>query len=145
MEYQPSFFSKFQINKLGEFISRQYNIYLNEIQNSTDPLIEYLKALGGTVKQCDPSEIEKNGSDLKISDGKFEILCSNSSAPLKNRFIIAHNIGHYILHTKFGETKGKFPEKISSRLESEASWFALGLLLPKKKLRLYGNTKKIHG
>ncbi|MDF3057506.1 MAG: hypothetical protein K0R17_1721 [Rariglobus sp.] len=61
----------------------------------------------------------------------FTINLSPLSGGKRRRFTIAHEIGHYILHTQFGKIR---PVKItrdgSNRLEWEANWFAAGFLMP---------------
>lgn len=65
----------------------------------------------------------------------FDILLSPHTGILRDRFTIAHELGHYFLHSQQGEIP-----LIAARLESdlaewEANWFAAGFLMPEVKVR----------
>lgn len=59
----------------------------------------------------------------------FDIIIPNYTGPLRDRFTIAHELGHYILH-KPHEESWAARSGDSDRLEWEANWFAAGFLMP---------------
>ena len=75
---------------------------------------------------------EEHKESIKI-DGKrdFKIYLPFHSSPLRDRFTIAHELGHYILHSRLaGVEKLKATRSGHGRVEWEANWFAAGLLMP---------------
>lgn len=68
--------------------------------------------------------------------GKFTIRLMWSDGPLRHRFTIAHELGHYFLHSR----QGKIPlvagrDGTSRRVEWEANWFAAAFLMPEAAFR----------
>lgn len=59
----------------------------------------------------------------------FDIIIPNFTGPLRDRFTIAHELGHYILH-KPHEKSWAARSGEPDRLEWEANWFAAGFLMP---------------
>ena len=75
--------------------------------------------------------IEKNG------DNKVRIYVNMDNAPVRRRFTIAHELGHYFLHHK-DKKELKYIDLRSTRRtkeEVEANKFAAELLMPEKELR----------
>jgi hypothetical protein len=61
-------------------------------------------------------------------------------SPLANgrrrRFTIAHELGHYILHSRLGKVAPlKITRDGTGRVEWEANWFAAGFLMPETEFR----------
>ena len=63
--------------------------------------------------------------------GDFDIVLPQFTSPLRDRFTIGHELGHYFLHSRQGERPLVAYRQGSGRLEWEANWFAAGLLMPK--------------
>lgn len=113
----------------------------------------FVKKLGGTVTYVDLSDtaIEDTGAIIIESRHKFEILLSNFTSRVRNRFTIAHELGHYFLHYPILARKNcqmTAPRYGNGREELEANWFAAGLLMPRSvfseaKAALGGNTSAI--
>ena len=85
----------------------------------------------------DTMDIAKSGS-LSCVDGKW-IMCINSSHnPKRQRFTMAHELGHYILHKgkniEFVDTTFFRSDEMDS-IEYNACEFASRLLMPEDKLR----------
>lgn len=85
----------------------------------------------------DTMDIAKSGS-LSCVDGKW-IMCINSSHnPKRQRFTMAHELGHYILHRgkniEFVDTTFFRSDEMDS-IEYIANEFASRLLMPEDKLR----------
>lgn len=94
--------------------------------------------LGGTVEYQDVLSVDetKDGSILIDGVRDFKIFVPDYVSFERNRFTIAHELGHYVLHYIAQELKG---EKVKAarasgpnqeRAEREADWFAAALLMP---------------
>lgn len=93
----------------------------------------------------DTMDIAKSGS-LSCVDGKW-IMCINSSHnPKRQRFTMAHELGHYILHKgkniEFVDTTFFRSDEMDS-IEYSANEFASRLLMPEDKLRKLIDEDKI--
>jgi Zn-dependent peptidase ImmA (M78 family) len=65
----------------------------------------------------------------------YEIHVNNTDAPVRQRFTVAHEIAHYLLHRDQIGTDGitdsiLYRSKLSDRTEAEANKLAAALLLP---------------
>jgi len=69
-------------------------------------------------------------NDFEIVANDFEIIDNESAREHKYRFALAHELGHYFLHSNQGEKPLIAIRFDSGRLEWEANWFAAGLLIP---------------
>lgn len=97
--------------------------------------LEYLAALdsvGGV-----------DGSLFVEGPSEFRILISAFTGPERDRFTIAHELGHYVLHSDMGKTRIVASRFGSDRVEWEANWFAAAFLMPERDFRVacakYGN------
>lgn len=98
-----------------------------------------LTALGGRLAYKDFWDINSTDSGSIRVDGPadFEIFVSSTTSGARDRFTIAHEIGHYILHYLYPRTQGKTIDKMyatrygSEREEWEANWFAASFLMPR--------------
>lgn len=80
---------------------------------------------------------EEAGS-LEVYPGEkpaFLIRLSAFAGNRRNRFTIAHELGHYFLHSKGGKARIRVARAGSGRIEWEANWFAGAFLLPEKQFR----------
>lgn len=71
----------------------------------------------------------------RVEDGKYEIKVNVADAPVRQRFTVAHEIGHFLLHLDDITGDGikdtvLFRSKLSDRKEAEANKMAAILLLP---------------
>jgi Zn-dependent peptidase ImmA (M78 family) len=88
--------------------------------------------LGGKVHYQDIEEwIEENGSIFVHGEHDFDILLPHYTSPLRDRFTVAHELGHYFLHSDQGAEPIIAYRRGSTRIEWEANWFAAALLMPK--------------
>jgi len=102
-----------------------------------DPLssniVDFVRSLGGTVAiEHDLTKLDTAGGSIQIDGpGKFTISISPLSSTTRDRFTIAHEIGHYVLHSRFGKLTGELRRDLSnSEIEWEANWFAAAFLMP---------------
>ncbi|BFM05760.1 ImmA/IrrE family metallo-endopeptidase [Halioxenophilus aromaticivorans] len=104
-----------------------------------DPIM-VARDMGCEVEPIDPftSEFDRepNCSGMAYLDrGVKYIKYSASESPLRQRFTVAHELGHHLLgHVKkgmkFRDTPNEFRASVSSREEREANVFAAELLMP---------------
>jgi hypothetical protein len=92
--------------------------------------------LGGRIKHDAWDSTRQTGFIEVSGPGNFCISLSPLASGQRRRFTIAHEIGHYILHTRNGQIH---PVTItrdgSDRLEWEANWFAAGFLMPAREFK----------
>lgn len=106
-----------------------------------DDIDSLVRRIGGKVKMQNTlfDDPEKSGSLLVHAADHFEIIVPAHTSPTRDRFTIAHELGHYFLHYLW--RKRSVPtmsdqmialRKGSDRVEWEANWFAAGFLMPEK-------------
>jgi len=128
-------FFKESIYKLGEDIAKQLDYERNgEIESAID------KA-GGTIEYRDPWDLEGGDSGSVVIEklGKFIIYISTYTSANRDRFTVAHELGHYVLHYLIPSKKDDSQlgtmtctRAGEGRVEWEANWFAAGFLMPKQ-------------
>lgn len=130
---EPTFISRKDIESFSEQISEEFN--LTDFSSGEDPLTQFVKNLGGRIHYQNPSDfITSEAGSIKVwGQNDFDIYLSTFSGPLRDRFTIAHELGHYFLHSRQGEVPLRATRKGSGQLEWEANWFAASLLMPSKK------------
>lgn len=119
-------------------IERKAQLIVRELGNDEIPVNVKLIArkLKVTIGETELPE-ETSGVIQKVEGGNSTILVNNSHAKVRQRFTIAHELGHFILSTKSGiyvDKKIFFRDsryKPASDLEEiEANIFAAELLMP---------------
>lgn len=94
--------------------------------------------LGVRVLKAPPTHGGLSGAFL-VSNGQPIILYNGADADLRQRFTIAHELGHFILHSRPGEAKVLFRDDRSSEgtriPEIQANAFAAALLMPEPLVR----------
>jgi Zn-dependent peptidase ImmA (M78 family) len=93
---------------------------------------------------CKPLDAEVSGALVPLDAGKYAILVNASQASVRQRFTIAHELGHLILHeytSPHADRVFRFRDAQSSQgvavEEIEANQFASELLMPKSLLLEY--------
>jgi hypothetical protein len=101
--------------------------------------------LGGTIQYLAALDSVDgvDGSLFVEGPGRFRILVSAFTGPERDRFTIAHELGHYVLHSGLGKSRIRAARFGSERVEWEANWFAAAFLMPERDFRSacakYGN------
>lgn len=97
-----------------------------------------VKKLGGRIEFLAWEDWLTHSHDTITIDGprEFTIRLMWSDGPLRHRFTIAHELGHYFLHSQ----QGKLPmvagrDGTNRRVEWEANWFAAAFLMPEPAFR----------
>ena len=99
--------------------------------------------LGGKIRMQDVLDFnhQASGSIRVEGQGDFQIFLAAHTGPTRDRFTIAHELGHYFLHFIYPNQTGRAVEKLeaerygSGRVEWEANWFAAGFLMPTIQFR----------
>lgn len=127
--------SKAAIEEYAERLSIKHELTAFA-ENDNDPLLNFVAALGGSVNYEDPDDIvrHEDGSIVVHEPCHFDIYLSRFTGLLRDRFTVAHELGHYFLHSAQGETPLKATRKGTGPHEWEANWFAASLLMPKEQV-----------
>ncbi|MGN7610809.1 ImmA/IrrE family metallo-endopeptidase [Magnetococcales bacterium HHB-1] len=135
METQPkaSGFTKRSIYKLGAKIAKQLNYAPN------GDIVKAIDQAGGRIKYKDPWDFKEGDSGSVVIESRrnFTIFLSTYTSASRDRFTVAHELGHYVLHYLIPEKEeGKSLGRMvctragTGRIEWEANWFAAGFLMP---------------
>lgn len=103
--------------------------------NGGAPLPPIVHKLGGRIiyqsfdKLVDASILVRGLRD-------FDIFLPDETSPTRDRFSIAHELGHYVLHFPINGQQPMMAHRFGSdRVEWEANWFAAGFLMPADNFR----------
>jgi predicted transcriptional regulator len=89
----------------------------------------------GIQMRMEPMPGEESGCLKKEKSGKWVMTVNSLQHPHRQRFTIAHELGHFIKHTIVKESfvdTTFFRNEESNQMEHEANKFAAELLMPKK-------------
>ncbi|WP_232676736.1 ImmA/IrrE family metallo-endopeptidase [Nocardioides sp. R-C-SC26] len=117
------------IRSYAERIGEHHQIYDGSGSADIEALVE---DLGGTI------EVAHEDESLHVVDeGDFVIYVPPTTSSRRDRFTVAHELGHYFLHYLYLEKKGRatFGRGGRSRSETEANVFASSLLMPEDPFR----------
>lgn len=138
-QVKPSNLSRQSIQQLADQVRRDLD------GGSVQDLENLVEKLGGEISYVDLYEengFETSGTINITGFMKFTIFVANHTNTLRDRFTIAHEIGHYILHYLYptqikGESLGcvKAARRGNQLAETEANWFAACLLMPEENYR----------
>lgn len=100
--------------------------------NPGNPVEDLVRRFGGRIRYQDMDDwLEQTGSIFVHKKWDFEIILPNYTSPRRDQFTLAHELGHYFLHSNQGEKPLVATRSgMSKRVEWEANWFAAGLLMP---------------
>lgn len=121
-------------NDLGEHIAKELDYKPNGNMETA------IEGAGGDIYYREPWDFERgiNSSVVIEKVRKFTIYISTYTTADRDRFTVAHGLGHYILHyftpSKNDTTPlGTMTHPIAGkgRIEWEANWFASGFLMPR--------------
>jgi Zn-dependent peptidase ImmA (M78 family) len=130
---EASQLTKRQISSLAESIAVQLDY------QPGDDLADVIKKLGGKIRVEDTlfSDPEQSGSLFVNTTNDFTVVVPSHTCPSRDRFTIAHELGHYVVHYlwrcrehKLEPFRMKALRKDSDRVEWEANWFAAAFLMP---------------
>ncbi|HEY0026497.1 MAG TPA: ImmA/IrrE family metallo-endopeptidase [Allosphingosinicella sp.] len=141
MTYLPaveSRLSKSQVHTFAEDVAKQLSFSAGE------DIYALVERMGGRVQIEDTllTDPEHTGSLYVDGPSRFRIVVPSHTSPERDRFTVAHELGHYVLHYLWAKKKNPaFPDRVvafrrgSDRIEWEANWFAAGFLMPDAAFR----------
>ena len=93
--------------------------------------------LGGAIEYLGSLEsVEAVDGSLYVDGPRdFRVLVSAFTGAERDRFTIAHELGHYVLHSNRGARRLMARRFGSDRVEWEANWFAAAFLMPERDFR----------
>lgn len=94
-----------------------------------------VRSLGGRITKTDWQSTNHTGSIRVRGASDFDIFLSPMAGVGRNRFTIAHELGHYILHSQAGKKPIFIRRDGAGLVEWEANWFAAGFLMPEAAFR----------
>jgi hypothetical protein len=107
-----------------------------------DDLMPLVARIGGRISYSEAEDETSSGGSIEIRDDKFLIRLAMDTGPLRDRFTIAHELGHYVLHYLYPNqrldkniTWLRAARYGTGQVEKEANWFAAGFLMPEDKFR----------
>lgn len=133
---EPSTLSYTAIRRYAERIGEHYGIY--DRAGSAD-IRALVRELGGTVAYGEGRE------SLSVSEpGNFTIYLPHMTSSRRDRFTIAHELGHYFLHYLHAEREGvvRFGRGDRNLAETQANVFASSLVMPEEQFRKW---HRVHG
>jgi predicted transcriptional regulator len=126
-----------QVAALAEHIAKQVDY------KAGDDLKELVTRMGGRIAYVDfwGGSSSSSGS-IEIKNNSFEIRLALDTGMMRDRFTIAHELGHYVLHYLYPNQKqGRnitwlvAERNGSGQVEKEANWFAAAFLMPEAEYR----------
>lgn len=103
------------------------------------PLRPVVERLGGRIIYQTLDSLG-DASIFVYGQGNFEIFLPDDTSPVRDRFSIAHELGHYVLHFPLTDQRPMKAYRFGSdRVEWEANWFAAGFLMPADEFKQHFN------
>lgn len=97
----------------------------------------FIEKQGGYLYYYDMNKMERISGTI-IADSRshnFHIILPRYTSERRDRFTMAHEYGHYLIHSGGGKEDIKAKRGESSAVETEANWFAAGFLMPTYRLK----------
>jgi predicted transcriptional regulator len=133
---EPSGFSKQRIEKIA-FETAQGLGY-----EPGDDLVGLVRSWGHNVTIA---AIDDHPESLVISsEGILNIFLPEHTSPARDRFTVAHEIGHFVLHHDTSGESVRYNRSGTDRAEVEANWFAAAFLMPKERFTASCASKPLH-
>lgn len=135
----PINLNRAQISHLAELFAEKTQY----IPCETD-IFDYVKTkLNGEIRYSD-AHSDSVGGFIEVKNKEdFTIYLSQITSKLRDVFTIAHELGHYVLHSKIGQipiTANRSND--IDNAEREANTFAASFLMPEKLVREYAKDCK---
>lgn len=106
-------------------------------EGGRDDLCPLIESNGGTIHYVPlPVGDPLSGAMFVHADGKWDIVIPQYTSTQQDRFTIAHELGHYLLHVPENGhliVAARRGEGSGERAEREADWFAAAFLMPKEE------------
>lgn len=102
------------------------------------PVSQIVKRFGGKVHMLSLDELaNEHGAIYVHGRCDFDIIIPDFTSAKRDQFTIAHELGHYFLHSRQGKqpVEARRLTQEHGRAEWEANWFAASLLMPEAEFR----------
>lgn len=129
---KPCNMTKADVMAYAEDISRKVGY------SPAEPIEGVVERLGGRLSTLGLSDmVEGIDGSIRVNGIRdFVINTSLLSGDARNRFTIAHEIGHYFLHSPNNPDNKLIARRYDSgRTEWEANWFAAAFLMPEQQFK----------
>ncbi len=136
-EYKASMLNNEQISKIADSFAEATNYK----PGKTD-IISYVKEnLNGLIKYTD-DKLDSSGGSIRVyekntnPENPFIIYLSRATSSKRDIFTIAHELGHYVLHSRLGAIPleaNRSQER--NTVEREANSFAAAFLMPENQIK----------
>lgn len=125
-------YSKKAVYELGSKLGVKYKPESLSNKNIRD----IIESFGGTVQIVDTLKtLDMHGSLFVHKPYDFDILLPSHTSMFRDIFTLAHELGHYLLHTEIGKKERHQAARYGNGIvEWEANWFAAGFLMPSEQL-----------
>lgn len=131
----------------NEAINKSKDVLLSfGVDSPPVPLINIVTSYGIDMVYADFSSIPKGNEIAGFIDlNRNKIFVNKSDSPSRQRFTIAHEFGHYLLHKDYVKDEKRYTVLLRrplkdlnySKEEKEANCFAANLLVPSQILSKY--------
>jgi Zn-dependent peptidase ImmA (M78 family) len=112
--------------------------------NNSIDVVNFATQLGISVFG-DDLEGESSYIEYKKDTGKYEIYVNMNHTKQRQRFSVAHELGHFVFHKdellKYGKISRQYVNSLNPEEEKKADDFAANLLMPKEMVEEYINKK----
>lgn len=133
VEPEPCNLSKREIENIADVVAKETGF------KPGDQITPVVRKLGGKIEFLDWEGWHQHQSDTVEIRGPrdFVIRLMGVDGPLRHRFTVAHELGHYVLHSLCGRVFPMVAGRSGSneRVEWEANWFAAAFLMPEQRFR----------
>jgi len=130
-------------NRPKDYIDRFAEEAADEMLPPGGDIVLLTEKLGGRIHYRNIFEDDADVDTIFVHRmNDFDIVLPDHSTPRRDRFTIAHELGHFFLHSWMGQRPLKAARSGSNRAEWEANWFAAGLLCPKTKFKAAHGKKR---
>lgn len=123
-----------EIEEMAQQTAAEY-----EFDREVETIREFVRRLGGRLEILDVPNIRQlDGGSLRVhGPNNFEIFLSPTTGVLRDNFTIAHELGHYFLHsgTPLGSLHIEAGRYGDNPCERQANRFAAALLMPADEFR----------
>ena len=130
------------MNSILSKISKEHAPIVQEyLKKKPVPLGELAKKLKLTVK-LSSMKPGRSGLIEKLEDGSYKIKINRYEVRTRQRFTLAHEIAHYLLHQEIIDNSGKIQDNVlyrsgqSEQVEIEANKLASEIILPTEQVKI---------
>ena len=126
-------YSQVEIEERAAGLATEHEIY---DEDGRADVVELLAALGGRVVVDDDARGRSPASMTVRNMDDFTVLVPWNTSVVRDRFTIAHELGHLLLHyDELNDEQQVFYRYGRSAIETEANIFAAALLMPEEAFR----------